>query len=69
MHHLYGMEGYNEEEDDLDPEEDPAVQGALTRVREWSWNREWRVGEEWIGDLLYAYVEGTCQDAYLPWCD
>ncbi|KAF4571679.1 hypothetical protein EYR36_009022 [Pleurotus pulmonarius] len=67
MHHLYGMEGYNEEEDNLDPDEDPDVQGALARVRDWTWNREWRVGEEWIGDLLYGYVEGTYLDAYLPW--
>ncbi len=69
MYHLYGMDGYNEEEDDLDADEDPAVQDALARVREWTWNRAWRVGEEWIGDLLYGYVEGTYRDAYMPWSD
>ncbi|KDQ24263.1 hypothetical protein PLEOSDRAFT_1113730 [Pleurotus ostreatus PC15] len=69
MHHIYGMDGYSDEDDNLAPDDDPTIQGALARVREWTWNGEWRVGEEWIGDLLYAYVEGTYQDAYLPWCD
>ncbi|KAF4572657.1 DNA-directed DNA polymerase gamma mip1 [Pleurotus pulmonarius] len=33
MHHMYGMEGYSEEDDDLAPDEDPAVQGALERKK------------------------------------
>lgn len=69
MYHMYGMEGYSEEDDNLAPEDDPAIQGALVRVREWSWNGEWRVGEEWIGDLLYAFIQGNYQDAYIPWSD
>ncbi|KDQ28937.1 hypothetical protein PLEOSDRAFT_1112006 [Pleurotus ostreatus PC15] len=69
MYHMYGMEGYSEDDDNLAPEDDPAIQGALARVREWTWNREWRAGEEWIGDLLYAFVQGDYQDAYIPWSD
>ncbi|THU96259.1 hypothetical protein K435DRAFT_778626 [Dendrothele bispora CBS 962.96] len=69
---MYKLMGYNEEgddedSDDYDPQDDPVIQDALERVREWSRVGEWRKGEEWIGDCLGAVVEGKGRVGLVPW--
>ncbi|KAF9530516.1 hypothetical protein CPB83DRAFT_850459 [Crepidotus variabilis] len=40
---------------------------AAQKVRSWNADQVWRPGEEWIGDALYAVVEGPGDIEYLPW--
>jgi hypothetical protein len=59
---------------------DPAEVGELEReaisasfacgqqkVLQWSRDRAWRAGEEWIGDVLHAIVAGRGDIEQLPW--
>ncbi|THU96255.1 hypothetical protein K435DRAFT_858749 [Dendrothele bispora CBS 962.96] len=67
---MYKMMCFNEEgedSDDYDPQDDPVIQDALERMREWSRAGEWRKGEEWIGDCLGAVVEGKGRVGLVPW--
>lgn len=69
-YHLYRLEnGYVDIADDLcqEQEVDPEIGHALSVVRGWSCDGEWRKGEEWMGDALAAVVAGTGGYDWLPW--
>ncbi|PPR02497.1 hypothetical protein CVT24_002046 [Panaeolus cyanescens] len=61
--------GYVDPEDSAEWERldiDGRIQRAVALVRQWSWEEEWREGEQWIGDALAWIVEGTADIANLP---
>ncbi|KAJ3503261.1 hypothetical protein NLJ89_g8510 [Agrocybe chaxingu] len=45
---------------------DGRIQRAVALVRQWSWDEEWREGEEWIGDALAGIIDGTADISHLP---
>ena len=68
---MYAAQGYNEEfedgEEDYNAEDDPQIQSALDRVRDWSKAGEWRKGEEWMADCLGTVLEGKGYLDCTPW--
>ncbi|KAF9443050.1 hypothetical protein P691DRAFT_680326 [Macrolepiota fuliginosa MF-IS2] len=45
---------------------DGRIQRAITLVRQWGWDEEWREGEGWIGDALAGIIDGTADISHLP---
>ena len=72
-YHLLGLEnGY------VDPDDDESWQSleisrriteAVLSVRQWALDREWRKGEDWIGDALAGVIDasGGNDIEYLPY--
>ncbi|KAF9466757.1 hypothetical protein BDZ94DRAFT_1157418 [Collybia nuda] len=59
-YHLYQMDPYHKYDDDDDSEdEDQDIIEAVALVQQWTLEKEWREGEEWIGHELSAIVSGT----------
>ena len=62
-YHFLGLEnGYVDSDDDAlweGLEIEQRITDAVLLVRQWSWDREWREDEEWIGDVLAAVVNGS----------
>ena len=45
---------------------DGRIHRAVAQVRQWSWDEEWREGEEWIGDVLASIIDATVDISHLP---
>ncbi|KAF4613878.1 hypothetical protein D9613_007534 [Agrocybe pediades] len=69
-YHLLRLEdGYVNPEDEETCEDvgiDRRIATAVSLVRQWSCEREWRKDEEWIGDALVVIIEG-CDIGCLPY--
>ncbi len=70
LYHLFGAQlSDSYDEDESEDEEDPSVLEAISVVRSWTWDHQWREGEEWIGDALQVIVSGAADSAALPYTD
>ena len=66
-YHLLGLEdGYVSPECWKDMEVERRVTDAISTIRQWGWDNEWRDNEEWIGDALVAVVDGHSRIDELP---
>lgn len=67
---LLGLQGGYVDPDDSEQWEQLDIEGRIRRavsdVRQWAWDEEWREGEEWICDALVWIVEGTADISNLP---
>lgn len=70
-YHLYHLAGgYVDIDDEEKCEElgvDMRIDDAVQTVESWGWDRQWREGEEWMGDALASVVKGSADLDCLPW--
>jgi len=63
--------GYVDPDDDAlwnELDIDGRIQRAVALARQWSFDGEWREGEEWIGEALAGILDGSVDISCLPSC-